>query len=244
MESIVNSKIIISDNTEDLSEQFALILLNGIKNIDGYFHLALSGGSTPKAVFNYLAKNYKRKIDWNRVKFFWGDERCVPSDHTDSNYKLAVDNLIAELEISINNIFRIHGEKIPEEEAINYSNVLLKNIPVENSLPRFDLIWLGLGEDGHTTSIFPNFLDLFETKSICAIAEHPVTLQKRITITGSVINNAAQIVFIASGESKSEVIDTILNKKEGFEKLPASYVNPKNGNLIWLIDKNAACLLK
>lgn len=244
MESTVNSKIIISDNVEDLSEQFAQILLDGIRNKDGYFHFALSGGSTPKSVFKYLTEYYKDKIDWNRIKIFWGDERCVPPDHTDSNYKLAVDNLISRVEIPPENIFRVHGENNPEEEVTHYSNVLLENIPVGNSLPRFDLIWLGLGEDGHTASIFPNSLNLFETKSICAVAEHPVTLQKRATLTGPVINNSRQIVFIASGGSKSKVIETIFNKKEGFEKLPASFVNPKNGNLIWLLDKNAASLLK
>lgn len=243
-ESIVSSKIIISDSIEELSEQFAQLLLNGLNEKNDYFHVALSGGSTPKVVYNYFSENYKSKIEWGKIKFFWGDERCVPPDDPESNYKTANDNLFSRVEIPPKNIFRIHGEIDPAKEVINYSNILTTNIPLQASIPRFDMILLGLGNDGHTASIFPDSLDLFETDAICAVAKHPITIRKRITLTGRVINNARQIVFLVTGESKSNVVDIILNKKNGFDKLPASYVNPDNGQLNWLLDKTASSLLK
>lgn len=243
-ESIVNSKISISDNIEELSEQFAQLLMNGLNEKNDYFHVALSGGSTPKAVYNYLAEIYRSRINWGKIKFFWGDERCVPPDHFESNFRMANEFLISKVEIPDENIFMIHGDKDPEEEAVNYSNILLANIPSHASLPEFDLVLLGLGEDGHTASIFPDYLDLFNVDSICAVTEHPITLQKRITLTGRVINNARHVVFLVTGKSKSNVVDIILNHKNGFNKLPASYVNPDNGELNWLLDKTASSLLK
>jgi 6-phosphogluconolactonase len=243
-EYIVSSKIIISDSIEELSEQFAQLLLNKLNESKNYFHVALSGGSTPKIVYKYLSENYRSKIDWGKIKLFWGDERCVPPDHPESNYKMANDNLISRVNIPQENIFRIHGEVNPSDEVTNYSNILLANISVRANLPEFDLILLGLGEDGHTVSIFPNSLNLFNEEAICAVAEHPITHQKRITLTGRVINNAKQVIFLVTGESKSNVADIILNKKYGFEKLPAYRVNPSHGELIWLMDEAASSFVK
>jgi len=240
----VSSKISISDSIEELSEQFVQLLVNGLNERKEYFHIALSGGSTPKSVYNYLSENYKSRIDWEKIKLFWGDERCVPPHHSDSNFKMATEYLISRIDIPSENIFRIQGEENPKEEAANYSNILLANIPAHESLPEFDLILLGLGEDGHTASIFPDSLNLFNTDAICAVAEHPITLQKRITLTGGVINNARQVVFLVTGENKSIIVDIILNKKDGFEKLPASFVNPDNGEVNWLLDRSASSLLK
>jgi len=232
----VNSKIVISKNIEELSEQFAQILLAGVNKSEHSFHLALSGGSTPKMIYKFLADNYKSKIDWRKIKFFWGDERLVPPNHHDSNYRLAKENLFYKISAAPENIFRIHCELDPEEEANRYASIIEENVKSENNYPQFDLLILGLGEDGHTASIFPDSLDLFEEKKICAVTEHPVTHQKRITLTGTVINNAKQVVFLVTGESKSKIVDLILNKKSGFEKLPASLVNPTNGELIWMLD--------
>ena len=239
----MNSKIIISNNAEELSEQFAQILLKELKWNKGYFNIALSGGSTPKVIYKYLADNYSTKIDWGKIRFFWGDERCVPPDHPDSNYKTAFDLLISKVDIPPENILRIHGETDAGEEAVNYSGILKEKLPADEEIPVFDLIMLGLGEDGHTASIFYDSIQLFNSQSVCAVALHPVSLQKRITITGNVINRAAKVVFIATGESKSKVADMIISKKPGSEKLPAAYVSPYKGELIWLLDKPAAGLL-
>jgi 6-phosphogluconolactonase len=243
-ESTVNSKIVISKNIEELSGRFAQILLTGVNESKNNFHLALSGGSTPKMIYKYLAENYKFKIDWQRIKFFWGDERLVPPNHPDSNYRLAKENLFYMISIAPEKIFRIHCEIDPYEEANRYASIIKENLSSVNTTPQFDLVILGLGEDGHTASIFPNYLNLFAEKNICAVTEHPETHQKRITITGTVINCAKQIVFLVTGQSKSNVVDIILNKKNGFEKLPASHVNPTNGELIWMLDNYSASLIK
>jgi 6-phosphogluconolactonase len=238
-EFIVSCKIIVSKNIEELSGYFAQLLMEGVSLSNNYFTLAFSGGNTPKTIFNFLSENYKDKIDWSKIIFFWGDERCVPPTDNESNFKNAKENLFDRLKLDQKNIFRIRGEDDPEKEVIRYSKIISNNVVKENSFPQFDLIMLGLGEDGHTASIFPGRLDLFSSNKICDIAEHPVSKQKRITLTGSVINNAKKNVFIVSGESKSKIVDVILNKKEGFEKLPASFVNPPDGELIWLLDKSA-----
>ena len=243
-ESIVNSKIIISENIDEVSDHFAHEIIQILDIGTEKINIALSGGSTPKSIFDFIAVNYKTKIDWNRINFFWGDERCVPPDHPDSNYLMTKEHLFSKININGKNIFRIKGENDPEVEADNYSSVIIQNVPLQNKLPSFDIITLGLGEDGHTASIFPFILELFKSDKICAVAEHPATKQKRITLTGKVINNAKKIIFMVTGENKSEMIDNILNRRKGFEKHPASHVEPVNGELIWLLDKYAAKGLK
>lgn len=235
----MNSKIIVSKNIDELSEHFAGMLVHGIDASNNFFNITLSGGSTPKAVFDYLAVNYKSKIDWQKVKLFWGDERCVPPDHFDSNYRMTFESLISRVEIPPQNIFRIHGENNPADETKNYARVIAENIPMNSNLPQFDLIILGLGEDGHTASIFPDRLELLDSNDICAAVEHPSTKQKRITLTGKVINNSVKVVFLVTGKNKSKIVGTILNKHNGYELLPASFINPSDGELIWLLDLEA-----
>jgi 6-phosphogluconolactonase len=238
-ESIVNSKIIISADVEELASRFARILKDDVNNSANFFNLVLSGGSTPKAVFDFIAENYKSKIDWNKIRFFWGDERCVPPNNKESNYLMTYEHLFSKLEIPEKNIFRIEGENNPELEAQRYSNVILKNVPKVNSIPSFDLIMLGLGEDGHTASIFPDNLELINKENICEVTEHPTSRQKRITLTGKVINNSRKVIYLITGNSKNKIVDTIISRKSGFDKLPASYINPINGELIWLLDKES-----
>jgi len=239
----VSSEIFIYKNIDELAEGFSEILLHDVNKSNDIFKLALSGGSTPKAVFDYLAENYKSKIDWEKINFFWGDERCVPPDHPDSNYLTAYKHLFSKIKIPEENIFRIKGEENPEVESKRYSEVILKNVSLVNSIPSFDLIMLGLGEDGHTASIFPDRLDLFQSNNICEVVIHPATKQQRITLTGKVINNAKKIVFLVAGESKRKVVGKVLNKKECFKTIPASFINPTHGELIWLLDKEASRFL-
>lgn len=119
-----------------------------------------------------------------------------------------------------------------------------KKLPYKNDAPVFNIALQGLGEDGHTASIFPDRLDLINSDNICSVAEHPTSKQKRITITGKVINNSNKIVFLVTGSAKNKIVNTIIHKKDGYEKLPASYIFPFNGELIWLLDENAADILK
>jgi 6-phosphogluconolactonase len=126
------------------------------------------------------------------------------------------------------------------DEAVRYSEVIKKHVPHFNNAPQFDFMMLGLGEDGHTASIFPDNLQLLQSEKLCEVAINPYTKQQRITVTGKVINLSKTIVFIATGESKSEMVARIIERKNGCEFLPASNVKPKNGKLVWLLDKPAA----
>jgi 6-phosphogluconolactonase len=243
MEFTVSYKVDVSKNIDELSEKVAKILQNGAETTNNYFTVALSGGSTPKSIFQYLAKNCKNKILWNKIKFFWGDERCVPSDHPDSNYFMTKIILFDEINVPSENIFTVNGNNKPTEEAVGYSIVVNENVEMMNGFPKFDLVLLGLGEDGHTASIFPDQMNLLNSDKICEVAVHPTSKQIRISLTGKVINNAAQIVFLVTGKSKAEMVDTIINKKNDFEKLPASFVNPQNGALLWMLDEESASLL-
>ena len=240
MEFIVNYKIQISESVEKLSEQFAQLLIEKVNNSKDDFNIALSGGSTPKDIFEYLAAHHQNTIGWHKVKFFWGDERCVPPTDSESNYKMAYEALLSRLQIPASNIFRIRGENDPQNEATEYSEIVKKQLPQINKIPKFDLIMLGLGEDGHTASIFPNQKSLLESDKIYATAVHPETGQKRITLTGKVINNASTIVFIVTGNNKAQVVDEIINQKDNYKNYPASFILPHNGELYWLLDKSAA----
>jgi 6-phosphogluconolactonase len=204
------------------------------------FNILLSGGNTPTELFKKLTKKYADTIVWERVHFWWGDERCVSPDSENSNFKHANDFLLSQIEIPAGNIHRIKGENNPEEEAIRYAEEIKENINFRGENPVFDLVLLGLGEDGHTASIFPDELELFEDEHVCAVSKHPLTGQKRITITGKVLNNANRVFFIVTGASKSQRISEIMNDDEAAKLLPAYYISPANGELIWFLDEAAA----
>ena len=240
-EFIVNYKIQISESVEKLSEQFAQLLIDKVNKSKNNFNIALSGGSTPKNIFEYLAAHHQNTIGWHKVKFFWGDERCVPPTDSESNYKMAYEALFSRLQIPASNIFRIRGENDPQNEAKEYSEIVKKQLPQTNKIPKFDLIMLGLGEDGHTASIFPNQKSLLESEKIYATCCDILKQDKqRITITGKVINNASTIVFIVTGNNKAQVVDEIINQKDNYKNYPASFIQPHNGELYWLLDKSAA----
>jgi 6-phosphogluconolactonase len=204
------------------------------------FDIALSGGSTPKKLFRALVKKHHDTIPWERVHFWWVDERCVSSESEESNFRLANENLLQKIPIPARNIHRIHGEDIPEAEAKRYSDELMMHLEKRVNVPVFDLILLGLGEDGHTASIFPGQLELFQIDNFCAATEHPDTGQKRITLTGKVINHAKNVFFMVTGESKAVRVSEIMNNEEVAKNHPASHVDPVHGSLTWFIDEPAA----
>jgi 6-phosphogluconolactonase len=240
MEFIVNYDIKILQTLNELSKQIAEILKNEVNLVKDNFNLVLSGGNTPKHILKYLSDHYQTKIEWNKINFFWGDERCVPPNDSESNYKMAYESLLSKLSIPEKNIFRIKGEENPVDEANRYSELIKKIIPQKDQLPQFDLIMLGLGEDGHTASIFQNQKGLLNSDKIYTTAVHPLSGQTRITLTGRVINNALTVLFIAAGKNKKKIVDEIINQKENYKDYPASSVNPKNGVLYWFLDKEAA----
>lgn len=243
-EFIVNYDLKIFQTLNELSNHFAEILKNEVDLAKAKFNLVLAGGKTPRHVFQYLSENYKSKIDWNKINFFWGDERCVPPNDSNSNYRMAYESLLSKVSIPEENIFRIRGEEEPFIEAARYSSKISKLLPQKNNLPQFDLVMLGLGEDGHIASIFPNQMNLLASGKICEVAVHPETKQKRITLTGNVIRNACSVVFIVAGTAKSKIVNEILSRNISAVNYPASFMKPTIGNLIWLLDKDAASLLK
>jgi len=239
-----NREIVVFPTIAKLAE-FVAGLLNTLiaETADGeYLTLALSGGSTPKQIFRYITSHDTIKTRWEKVRFFWVDERCVPAEDDESNYKMTRQNLLENLAVPEGNIFRIHGENDPEKEAVRYSSIIAGNVPVENNWPRFDILLLGLGEDGHTASIFPGNTALFQSSKICEVATHPKSGQQRITLTGPVINNASHVIFMVTGPGKASVVAKIL--QDSNTGLPASFVKPSHGNLTWLLDEDAAGKLK
>lgn len=204
-----------------------------------FFSIALSGGSTPKAIFKRIAEKHSNAIDWSKVLIFWGDERCVPPSDNESNYRMAYENLFKHLPVPALNFCRIMGEENPVAEAARYSEKVDTMLPHKHAVPQFDLILLGLGEDGHTASIFPNNIDLFNSRKLFEVSGHPVTGQKRITVTGRLINNAREVCFMVTGSGKAEKVAQILQKKSGWAGLPASLVDPSGGKLVWLLDEAA-----
>jgi 6-phosphogluconolactonase len=206
--------------------------------------IALSGGSTPALLFRELAL-YSRRPDWGWVKIFWSDERMVPPDHPQSNYGLAKRLLFDELPIPPQNIFRMPGEIPTEEAAKKYAALIKQEIPAgENGLPQFDWIFLGLGEDGHTASLFPGADSLLITDKICIAVSHPGSGQPRLTFTLPLINQAKRIIFLVTGASKSGVVATIWRQEADAQNYPAAAVQPLKGELCWYLDKAAASYLK
>lgn len=204
-------------------------------------HIALSGGSTPKAIFELWSREYAKDIDWSSIKFYWGDERCVSPDDIDSNFGMTKEYLFDHVPTKGINIFRVKGELAPEEAAKDYIETIQENIPVSNGLAQFDIMLLGMGDDGHTASIFPHEINLWDSEDICVLAKHPVSGQIRVSLTGKTINNSDHIFFLVTGKNKAEKVDEIINKKAGYQKYPAALVDQTK--CMWLLDKEASSLI-
>ena len=226
----------------EVAEKFSAYFAEFVKDRPEV-HVALSGGSTPKIVFDLLAKDYGDKINWPNIHFYWGDERCVPPDDNDSNFKMTVEHLFSKIEVPRENIHRILGENEPKGEAMRYANLLEINLDRVEGIPQFDLVILGMGDDGHTASIFPHEIELWESDDHCVVATHPDSGQKRVSINGKVINTSKEVAFLVTGQGKAEKVEIITQKKDGSDKFPASLVAPVSGKLHWFLDKDAASLI-
>ena len=202
--------------------------------------IALSGGSTPKLLFQILADQYATQVDWSGVHFFWGDERCVPPDHADSNYGMTKTLLLDHIDVPSANVHRIRGEAEPAAEAIRYGQEIQATVSAVDGRPAFDLIILGMGSDGHTASIFPHEMHLLDETTVCGVATHPTSGQHRITINGPVLNHAYQVAFLVTGEAKAEKVQIILKQQTGYKAFPASHIAPAGGITHWFLDKAAA----
>ncbi len=204
------------------------------------FCVALSGGSTPRGVYSLLAER-PADLPWNSIFVFFGDERHVPPDHPDSNYRMAKEALLSKVPIPAANVFRIRAELDANQAAQEYENQVRSFFALKpGEFPRFDLIMLGLGDDGHTASLFPGSAALNETSRLVVANWVEKFQQYRITLTFPVINHAAEIMFLVSGAGKAQTLKDVLSADE---KYPSQRVRPENGILLWLVDQDAARLL-
>jgi 6-phosphogluconolactonase len=235
----------IFDTPDILAQHVSNEMQSLINKSPGNLFFAVSGGSTPLVMFNKLANPpFKDKVDWEKAHFFWCDERCVNPDNPESNFGAAQKTLFDRISIPKANIHRIHGEDNPNEEVVRYSNEIEVFIPSdENTLPQFDWVLLGMGEDGHTASLFPGKNLLFIYSNIAGVAKHPVTGQKRISLTREILCNAKRVTFIVTGKGKAKVLSEILNDLPISKDYPAGEVKSLSKNIEWIVDKEAAFYL-
>jgi 6-phosphogluconolactonase len=240
-------KIEVFSDLETLSLRAASIFVNGSWDsiaTKKRFTAAISGGSTPKRLYTLLgSKPYRHEVDWQHVHLFWADERCVPKEDEASNFKMASDTLLSRVALPDKNIHRIKGEEAPDKAARDYEEEI-KRFFGESESPGFDLIILGMGEDGHTASLFPGSKSLEETVRLAIPVYLEEPKKNRITLTLPVLNSADQILFLVAGASKAGVASEVLANGEKKKRLPAGMIRPVHGNVIWLIDREAAAKLR
>jgi 6-phosphogluconolactonase len=212
----------------------------------GRFTIALSGGSTPKNLYTLLATNARTSLPWDRMNFFWSDERHVPPEDQESNYRMAEEAMLSKVPVAASNVFRVSTENPDAAAAAEaYEQTLRKFFAVEaEQVPRFDLILLGMGPDGHTASLFPETTALRE-KSRLVVANWVEKLKtSRITFTLPLLNAADCVAFLVSGTDKASVLHEVLEGNAPGEQYPAKLVRPADGKLIWFLDRAAASGLK
>ncbi|HEY6308329.1 MAG TPA: 6-phosphogluconolactonase [Candidatus Angelobacter sp.] len=209
----------------------------------GRFCVALAGGNTPRGVYSLLAEEKKDSLQWEKIYIFFGDERCVPPDHPDSNYRMAYESLLSKVPISPENVFRVHAELPPEVAAAEYDRQLRAFFRLaDHAWPAYDLILLGIGEEGHTASLFPGTTALAEQSRLVVANWVEKFRTYRITFTYPVLNHAEEVLFLAAGQSKAQILRDIFDPaKKG--TYPAQAVQPKDGRLLWIADRDAASLL-
>lgn len=204
------------------------------------FTIALSGGRTPFRLYSLLGSDYFLNIlNWNRIHFFWADERCVPANDHKSNFRLAFETFLSRSPVPEKNIHRIKGEEEPEKAASDYATEI-RDFFGGPHLPVFDCVILGMGEDGHIASIFPDSELLADTLRLAAPVHMIKPETDRISLTLPVLNNAAHLLLLVSGKSKARVLKSVFEKRIRKVNPPAGFLKPLHGDITWLIDKEAA----
>jgi 6-phosphogluconolactonase len=242
-------EIIVAPDAAEVSRRAADLFLRAVRQAAARyrsFTVAISGGSTPRGLYELLAREpYRSEVPWELVHVFWCDERCVPPDHADSNYRLAHDTLLAHVPLPETNVHRVHAETGDcLQAAADYAQELVTFFNLEGrALPRFDLVLLGVGDDGHTASLFPG-LPALDDREALVVATPPGRLPPpvdRVTLTLPVLNAARHVVFLVTGTGKAAVIERILAAPEMTEAatLPAQRVRPADGRVTWILDKAA-----
>ena len=208
---------------------FLLSQFQSMIETKGTISIALSGGNTPQELFRYWKEYKAHESAWHNIHYYWVDERAVAPSHHESNYGVAHALFFEPLGIAESHIFRMRGENSVQNEALRYNTLLSQNIPQKDGVPQFNFIILGLGDDGHTASIFPGQeIDLFQSKEYCKESVNPYTKQERITLTGTIINNAEKLFFIILGQQKKQIISEVFQQQPVSTQYPAQYVKPKH----------------
>lgn len=207
----------------------------------GAFNVALAGGTTPKAAYHLLAQEPRRgQVDWQRTHIFFGDERCVPPESPDSNYRMAAEALLNRAGIPAQNVHRMHGEDDPLQAAADYAALVLELL---GDMPRFDLVMLGMGADGHTASLFPGTDPHTDEEQLVRAPYVEKLAAQRITFTPAVINGARHVLVATEGLSKAPALYAVLEGPYEPEVHPIQVLAPRDGRLSWYVDKAAAAEL-
>ncbi len=227
------------------ADQFISLAVEAIET-NGVFTTVLSGGSTPHTMYQILATEpYSKQVNLSKFHFFWGDERSVPPDYPDSNYFHAKKTLLDKIPIPDTNVHRILAEKPPAEAADSYEEMLLEFFQshpgaIRNNCSSFDLVLLGMGEDGHTASLFPNSEVIHEsTRWVSAVYAERLGAW-RITMTPLLLNKAAQVIFLVTGSNKNWTLQKVLYGAYQPDRYPAQIIQPDSGKVLWLLDRAAA----
>ena len=235
-------KLHIFDDKEIMSDQLALWIVNLVQDTlkkQELFTLVLSGGSTPKLLFQKLASDqYKSKIDWKRIHLFWGDERVVPFDDDRNNAKMAYDMLINHIDIPAGQVHIMRTDIDPNVSAGEYEKLL--HTFFDNKSESFDLVLLGMGDDGHTLSLFPGSPIIKEHEHWVNSVYNEQQKMYRVTLMPAIVNKASNVVFMVDGAKKATVLQQVLEGEYQPEKLPSQLIKPLTGKLHWFLDKAAA----
>ncbi len=239
-----DADIVVVDGEAALAERVADRFIDEARvaiGTRGTFYVALAGGSTPKGAYELLARDPRRtEVDWENVRFFFGDERCVPPSDDASNYKMAKLAMFDPLKIDATHIFRMPGEADPQRAAAEYAEVLRTQL---GERPRFDLIMLGMGPDGHTASLFPGSAPPADAPELVVAPFVPKLKAHRITLTPRVINAAKAVIIAAAGPTKTDVLERVLRGPYDPITYPVQLVAPVDGTLTWYVDRTAAAKL-
>lgn len=230
------------------AEEFARAATDAVQQ-HGKFAVALAGGRTPRALYELLGRNdhWRNAVPWAQTHFFWTDERCVPPTHADSNYRMAHEAMLSHVPVLAGNIHRVRGEDPdPAKAAADYEAELRAffGACVPASPPRFDLVLLGMGADGHTASLFPGTPVLNERVAWAAAVYVPAQKSHRVTLTFPVLNAAGRIVVLVSGHEKAAALRDALREKHAINELPIRGIHPERGELIWLSDQAASTVTR
>lgn len=242
----LNSEICVVPDTQALTQSAAEHVIHQASlaiNARDRFTIALAGGSTPKSLYALLASpEYRSRLDWGKIEFYWGDERHVTPDHAESNYRMAHAAMLSPLAIPEEQIHRMRGELEQAQQAADeYEDLLRSRLgESDSSIPQLDLILLGMGPDGHTASLFPGTDAIHESTRWVSAPWVEKFQTFRITMTPAIINNAHQVTFLVSGDGKAEVLQDVMEGPFQPDLLPSQMIRPISGRLTWLLDQGAA----